>query len=430
MLFTSPQSIISSVHSATKVLPSLLKGNAILRPLVCTDKGLLASGLLDEPLKKMREMGVDPIVYDGATPDPTEEDVLRGVQFAKEHKVDGVVGFGGGSPMDVAKLISYLASPKNAAVQLQSCYGVNVMLPSETQFPSLNAPALSRLPLIQVPTTAGTGSEVTPISIITTPERKFGIVSHLLIPDYAILDGALTCGLPKRMTAFTGIDAMVHAIEAMTSKDRKNPLSNMMAKEALRLLSFNIREVVNDNPHNLKARGDMLLGSTLAGMAFANSPVGGVHALAYPLGGLFKVQHGLSCSLMLTAVMRYNILGKVNPRGSSIDQSSAGGGGGGGDGDNICSAEYAEMRDIVFPEMTLGLGGGGGMLSRSLEFCDEMDSLMLDLGLPNQISKACGATMGDCEAMAVDSMEQKRLLDNNPREIDLGTAKEIYESLI
>ena len=163
------------------------------------------------------------------------------------------------------------------------------------------SPRDERLPLLLVPTTAGTGSEVTPIAIVTTPTtEKKGVVSPRLLPDWAILDPELTLGLPSHVTAATGIDAMVHAIEAYTSRHKKNPMSDQLARQALALLSQNIREVCR-NGQNLEARSQMLLGSMLAGMAFANAPVAAVHALAYPIGAIFHVPHGLSNALVLWA---------------------------------------------------------------------------------------------------------------------------------
>ncbi len=151
----------------------------------------------------------------------------------------------------------------------------------------------ARLPLVLVPTTAGTGSEVTPIAIVTTGENmKQGVVSPVLLPDVALLDADLTLGLPAPVTAATGIDAMVHAIEAYTSKRLKNPLSDTLAREALRLLSANIRRACR-TPADREARQAMLVGACMAGMAFANAPVAAVHALAYPVGARFHVPHGL-----------------------------------------------------------------------------------------------------------------------------------------
>ncbi|MGG2478986.1 iron-containing alcohol dehydrogenase, partial [Rhizobium sp. BR5] len=196
----------------------------------------------------------------------------------------------GGSSLDVAKLVALLAKSGEA---LGNIYGVGNVTGE-------------RLPLVLVPTTAGTGSEVTPISIITTgAHQKKGVVSPVLLPDAALLDAKLTIGLPPAVTAATGIDAMVHAIEAFTSTSaNNNPVSRALAKEALRLLGANI-EIAVKTGTDLAARQGMLLGAMLAGQAFANSPVAAVHALAYPIGGRYHVPHGLSNSLVLPHVLRF-----------------------------------------------------------------------------------------------------------------------------
>ena len=163
-----------------------------------------------------------------------------------------------------------------------------------------------RLPLVLVPTTAGTGSEATPISVITCEGGvKLAVNARPLTADWALLDPGLTIGLPCHVTAATGIDAMVHAIEAYTSARLKNPISDALAREALKLLSANLLTACRQ-PDNLKARSAMLLGAHLAGIAFSNAPVGGVHALAYPLGGLFHLPHGLTNALMLRPVLEHN----------------------------------------------------------------------------------------------------------------------------
>lgn len=194
--------------------------------------------------------------------------------------------------MDVAKVVAYLTKKENRGTKLDDIYGVGV------------APG-GRIPLVQVPTTAGTGSEVTQIAVIKRSETvKAGIVSPTLLPDWAILDGALTTSVPKNVTIHSGIDAMVHAIEAYTSLYQKNSLSDTLAREAVSLLTKNIYEATF-NPTNEVARGDMLLGSLYAGMAFANSPCGAVHGLAYPIAAHFHVSHGHSNTMMLPAVLKY-----------------------------------------------------------------------------------------------------------------------------
>src|SRR5690606_8457932 len=247
----------------------------------------------DEVLPGFEAEGLRVAVYDQVIADPPENIVMAAVEQAKASDADLVIGFGGGSSMDVAKLVALLAHP-GCAQSLQDIYGVG------------NAKG-QRLPLIQVPTTAGTGSEVTPIAIITTGETtKMGVVSPLLLPDLALLGADLTLGLPPAVAAATGIDAMVHAIEAYTSALKKNPMSDLLAREALRLLAANLPIVVEDG-RNRAARQAMLLGACLAGQAFANAPVAAVHALAYPLGGNFHIPHGLSNALVLPQVLRFNV---------------------------------------------------------------------------------------------------------------------------
>lgn len=218
---------------ASRRLGELIKGMGSKRTLLVTDSGVRDAGLLEESMESLLVAGVHVTVFDKTVPDPPESLVLECATFAREEGVDSVVGFGGGSSMDVAKLVSLLASPTSSQ-PLDEMFGVG------------NARG-ERLPLLQVPTTAGTGSEVTPISIITTgAAEKKGVVSPLLLPDLAVLDGDLTLSLPAAVSAATGIDAMVHAIEAYTSRLHKNPLSDVYAREALRLLSANIVQVCDD----------------------------------------------------------------------------------------------------------------------------------------------------------------------------------------
>ncbi len=227
-------------------------------------------------------------MFSDVVADPPASIVEEACAKARALDIDGVIGFGGGSSMDVAKLVALMVG---SGEKLDDIYGVNMVKGK-------------RLPLIQIPTTAGTGSEVTPISIITVgATEKKGVVAPALLPDIALLDAELTLGLPASITAATGVDAMVHAIEAYTSTSaNNNPVSRVLACEALRLLGDNIRRVVT-NPGDIEARSNMLLGSTLAGQAFANSPVAAVHALAYPLGGIYHIPHGLSNALVLPHVM-------------------------------------------------------------------------------------------------------------------------------
>src|SRR5699024_3524032 len=245
----------------------------------------------------------------------------------------------------------------------------------------------SSLPLILVPTTAGTGSEATPISIITTgATTKSGVVAPQLLPDMAVLDATLTAGLPAAVTAATGVDAMVHAIEAYTSRHKKNLLSDSLAREALSIMSRHIRTATHQG-HDLVAREQMLFGAHLAGQAFTNAPVAAVHALAYPLGGHFGVPHGLSNALVLPEVVRFN-------------KPSA-------------QHWYAELAPLISSEPELDIA-----LSRLID----------DLELPTTLREV-GVSENDLALLASDAMLQQRLLVNNPRTVTEADALTIYQQV-
>ena len=278
---------VGSVQKSSDELIGLLGK----RVMIITDKVLTELGLFKPLLQEINSSGVDSFIFNTVQPDPSLSTVLESIAYATKNSVTGVIGFGGGSPMDVAKLTALILGSKQ---NLDDIWGV-----SNARGP--------RIPLCLIPTTAGTGSEVTPVSIITIEgKEKRGVVSPLILPDLAILDPSLTLCLPRSTTATTGVDAMVHAIEAFASESlNNNYLSKLMAKEALVLLTNSIRESVQ-NGKNIDARSDMLMGSMMAGMAFANSPVAAVHALAYPLGATFYISHGLSNSLVLPGVLKFN----------------------------------------------------------------------------------------------------------------------------
>ena len=306
--------------------------------LFITDKGLMSLGLTEQTLKELKKISSVEI-FDDVEADPSKKTLLKAIEVGKKIKATGVIGFGGGSSMDVAKLTALiLGSGEN----LEEAWGV------------ANAKG-PRLPLVLIPTTAGTGSEVTPVSIITVgEEEKKGVSSSIILPDLAILDPDLTLGLPAGTTAATGIDAMVHAIEAYASSSKNNnPISKMLSIEALKLLGGSIEKAVFEGS-NVEARGNMLIGAMLAGKAFANSPVAAVHALAYPIGGTFHISHGLSNSLVLPYVLRFN----------SVDSKA--------------SKNYAELAPYVFPEIDTNKGAQ----SVCAEFIDKLESLSKKLGLP------------------------------------------------
>ena len=348
--------------------------------LVVTDPGLMAIGLVQPVVEALAAAGFEVTLFDQVREDPPEETVLTAAAISRKAGVDGVVAVGGGSSMDVAKVVSALLAGDQA---LADMYGVDQV-------------SGGRLPLILVPTTAGTGSEVTPVAVITTgATTKAGVSSAVLLPDVAVLDADLTLGLPPAVTAMTGVDAMVHAIEAYTSKHKKNPVSDNLARQALALLNDNIRTAVHEGA-NREARANMLLGAMLAGQAFANAPVAAVHALAYPLGGHYHIPHGLSNSLVLPAVLEFNA--------------------------TEAASLYAELAPIVVGEAL-----SGSDEAKTAAMVDALRKLIDDVQLPATLEQA-RVKEADLEMLAEDAMLQQRLLVNNPREVAYDDALAIYRA--
>ncbi len=367
---------VSSSEEISKILGSNI--------LFITDKDLMSLKLTAPTINHLKKFSSKVEIFEDVEADPSLKTLLKSIEVGKKMNATGVIGFGGGSSMDVAKLTSLiLGSNEN----IEEAWGV-----SNAKGP--------RLPLVLVPTTAGTGSEVTPISIITVgEEEKKGVSSPIILPDVAILDPDLTLGLPAHTTAATGIDAMVHAIEGYASANKNNnPISKMLSVEALKLLGGSIEKAVFDGS-NKEARGNMLIGAMLAGKSFANSPVAAVHALAYPIGGTFHVSHGLSNSLVLPYVLRFN------------------------SADNKATKDYAELAPFVFPDINTNQGSQ----AVCSEFIDRMESLSKKLGLPQKLREV-NIPKEACEKMAKDAMKQTRLLVNNPREVTEKDALNIYES--
>ena len=349
------------------------------RVLLVTDPGMMATGLVQRVRDGLRAAGVAVTLFDQVQADPPESIVVQAAQKARG--ATGVIGFGGGSSLDVAKLAALLAASDQP---LEEAYGVG----------NARGP---RLPLVLVPTTAGTGSEVTPISIVTTgASEKMGVVSPLLLPDLALLDPELTLGLPAHVTAATGIDAMVHAIEAYASVNpNNNPISRALAVEALGLMGRMLLRAVQ-KPDDLEARTGMLLGSMLAGQAFANSPVAAVHALAYPIGGHYKVPHGLSNALVLPHVLRFNA--------------------------QVAPEAYAELLPHVFPDLP-----AMNVADAAMNFAQSMADLSQACGLEQGL-REMGIAREALPELARDAMNQTRLLVNNPRPVDEAAAMLIYEA--
>ena len=376
--YTTPEIIFRS--GSIKALGELVNGR-FKRPILLTDKGLIAAGLVEPAIQSLEAAGLSLLLFDDVAADPPAAKVKQAVNAARAHGADGVIGLGGGSSMDTAKVVSVLL---NSARSLDDIYGTDMV-------------AEKRAPLILCPTTAGTGSEVTSISVITKEDdTKVAVVDNALYPDMAVLDPALTLGLPRPVTAATGIDAMVHAIEAYTNIHKKNPVSDALAREALRLLSTHIVRAC-EHPEDATAREAMMLGAMLAGQAFANSPVGAVHAMAYPLGGIFHVPHGLSNSLMLEPVLKFNA--------PNADH------------------QYAELADVIAP------GASGSNVEKCDAFIRRIVEIVEATGVERRLSQL-GISHNDLPRMAEDALKGQRILQNNPRPVAYDDALAMYTQVL
>ncbi|MGD9800490.1 MAG: iron-containing alcohol dehydrogenase [Parvularculaceae bacterium] len=375
---TVPHVIFETGASAR--LGAIVKSR-MTRPVIVTDKGIVSAGLLDAALDSLKAEGLDFHLFDGIEADPPARVVRNSVEVARGRMADGVIGFGGGSSMDTAKIIAVLL---NSSQTLEDIYGTGNIKGA-------------RAPLALIPTTSGTGSEVTDIAVVTSDDdQKIGVLGDQMFADIAILDPELTYGLPRHVTAATGVDAMVHAIEAYTNRYKKNPVSDALAREALKLLSSNIVEAC-ENPSNGDARANMLLGAMLAGQAFTNSPVGAVHGMAYPLGALFHIPHGLSNSLMLEPVLRFNA--------------------------PAASHHYAELGDVI------GANATGGYAERCEAFIDGLMEIVAATGVERRLSKL-GVSHNDLPRMAEDAMKAERVMRNNPRDVSYDDALKMYGEVL
>lgn len=349
--------------------------------MLVTDQGIVRANLHQKLISALGSAHASVVVFDQVVADPPEHIVMQAATLARRSGATAVIGLGGGSSLDVAKLVSLLAISDE---KLSDLYGINRVQGR-------------RLPLALVPTTAGTGSEVTPIAIVTTKaSEKKGVSSPVLLPDLALLDPELTIGLPPHVTASTGIDAMVHAIEAYTSiNPNNNQISRTLATEALSLLSGAIVTAVTEGS-NQSARSRMLLGSMLAGQAFANSPVGAVHALAYPLGGHYHLPHGVTNALILPHVLRFN-------RPS-------------------CEISYRNLATVAFPQLS-----SESPWQRANTFIDKLVEISRACGVPQRL-RDVGVERAMIPTLAADALLQTRLLVNNPRPLDRDDIISIYEA--
>jgi len=364
-------------------LPELVAERGARRILLICGRHVLADGRVQPVLQTLADAGVAVTLIDRTPPEPAVADVEAVLAEARAAgDTDLVVGLGGGSAIDVAKAVAVLLAQPVTLEQLLT-----------------GTPVPGRgLPTVLIPTTAGTGAEATPNSIILVPERalKIGIVSPHLLPDAVILDPLLTLDLPPAVTASTGMDALAHVVECYTSK-KGNAFSDLYALEGIRLIARSIRRAFT-NGQDADARQDMLMGAYWGGVCIATSSTTAVHALAYPLGGTFHVPHGLSNAMLLPAVMDFNRVGN--------------------------EARFAAMA------RAMGLDVAGQTdAEASAAFVDALRQLNADLGISSDL-KRVGVKPEQLDALVDGAAKVTRLLDNNPRAMTRADLRAIYEQLI
>lgn len=365
-------------RGALAQLPAALAQLGVRHPLIVTDRGLANTGIPAQRARLLDGAQIPHVLFDGVEPDPRVEIVQACVMAARAGQCDGLIGLGGGSALDIAKATSVMLTNDGSVVDY---VGID-MIPR------------AGLPKVLIPTTAGTGSEVSPIAILsdTHAHLKKGIVSRRLYADIALVDPDLTASLPPHITAYTGVDALTHAIEAYTNRFA-HPLIDILAIKAIELIGQYLPRAVARG-EDAEARYFMSMASTLGGMCLGPVNTGAVHALAYPLGGLYNVPHGVANSLLLPYVMRYNLLSS--------------------------EARYAQI--------ALALGVRTGNLSAreaAEQSIGAVERLCRDIGIVSRM-RDLGVPESAIEPMAEAAMQVTRLLNNNPRVMTLEAAREIY----
>ncbi|MFV0414594.1 MAG: iron-containing alcohol dehydrogenase [Oscillospiraceae bacterium] len=365
-------------------MTTILKSGHVKRAAVFTDKGIRGNGLLALPEAAIKAADVDYYILDEIPAEPSYTAVQEIVDQFKTSGADIMFACGGGSVMDAAKLASVLVTDE---------YGVKELLDN---------PGLAKkfIPVIMVPTTAGTGAEVTPNAIVAVPEKelKVGIVNENMIADYVILDARMIKNLPRPIAAATGVDALCHAIECYTS-NKANPFSDTFALEALDMILNNIIPACDD-PEAVEAKNNMQIAAFYAGFAITSSGTTAVHALSYPLGGKYHIAHGVSNAILLAPVMRFNAAFCSNRLAQAYDR---------------CCHDAVKTRSTT--------------QEKTEWVIEQLEHIVRHLDIPTSL-KEFGVPREDLEGLVEAGMQVQRLLVNNPRPVTAEDAKNLYLEIL
>ncbi len=360
-------------------LAGLVKGKSVL---LLSDKGVRQSGITGRVAAICAEHARSLYEYADVPPEPSEDQVSEAASLVDGKNVSAVVAVGGGSVMDMAKLV---------AVMMNGGPGIDDLFRG-------TVPARRTIGLIMLPTTAGTGAEATPNAIVYRPAQqlKVGIVRDAFIPDHVILDPELLAGLPAPITASTGLDALCHALECYVS-NKANAVSDLFAVEAVRLIFRSLRRCFADG-RDIEARGEMLLASFYAGICIASSGTNAVHALSYPLGGRYRIPHGISNAVLLAPVFAFN--------------------------KDACVSKLAALAHLTGkPVENLGEEAKADAL------VDFLAELSRELGIPETLTRL-GIPPEDLDSVVDAALQVKRLLDNNPKPLSREDIRSIYISIL
>jgi alcohol dehydrogenase class IV len=377
----SPHLILAGIGALDR-LGQEAKGIGAKKALIVTDKGVIDSGIGKKVKEGLEKEGIGAEIFDQVISDPDIANAETCIEMARKRRFDLIVGVGGGSSMDIASITSVMLTNPGTVYDY---FGLNLV----------KNPGI---PTILIPTTAGTGAEVTPNAILTDTKEKLkkAIVSPYILPKVAMVDPSLTLSMPPSITSSSGIDALTHAIESYTSNNA-TLLTDLFAKEAIILIGRSLRTAVA-NSHNLEARYDMAIGSLYAGISLANAGVTAVHALAYPLGGQFNIAHGIANGLLLPYVMEFNVLGNI--------------------------PKFAQITQFLGEKVDLQ-----PLLDQAYQAARTVKGIYRDLKIPQSLTEL-KIPKEAIPAMAKAAISITRLMGNNPRTMTAQDVERIYEKAL
>lgn len=375
--------IVSEADSMRQKLGALAKQYSATSAIIVTDAGIEQLGYVNIAQQSLQEAGINVVVFDDVVADPPIKVVDDAIKLARANQCNLVIGLGGGSSIDTAKIVALY--PNN--------------FQSITDILDTDLSTFKRIPLFAIPTTAGTGAEATFVSVITAEDgSKKAIYTPKILPDVAILDATLTLKLPRHITAATALDAMVHCIEAYTSRTKKNPISDALAIKGLQMLWSNFEQVLEQGD-DIEARSEMLLGSALAGIAFVNASVAAVHGLSYPLSINFHIPHGHANALVMCSVFTFNL-----PEAAPL---------------------YAELARAVMPTKTAAMND----VDAAKLFIQQLQQFLEMSGLKYRLSEL-DITEEDIPALAdIVINTYARLIATNPKDMTLEEVTTMYKGI-